>query len=79
MPNQQGFYKFLMRFPWGRTPFSCRGQLKLSAPRLRERLAKRIVLIDGAELTRLMVQHNVGVRTRTIYEVKKVDEDYFSE
>jgi restriction endonuclease Mrr len=26
-----------------------------------------------------MVQHNVGVRTRTTYEVKKVDEDYFTE
>jgi restriction system protein len=43
------------------------------------RIAKRIVLIDGAELARLMTQHNVGVRTRTTYEVKKVDEDYFTE
>jgi restriction system protein len=43
------------------------------------RISKRIVLIDGAELARLMVQHNVGVRTRTTYEVKKVDEDYFTE
>jgi restriction system protein len=43
------------------------------------RISKRIVLIDGAELARVMVQHNVGVRTRTTYEVKKVDEDYFTE
>jgi restriction system protein len=43
------------------------------------RISKRIVLIDGAELARLMVQHNVGVRTRTTYEVKKIDEDYFTE
>jgi len=43
------------------------------------RISKRIVLIDGAELTRLMVRHNIGVGTRTTYEVKKVDEDYFSE
>jgi restriction system protein len=43
------------------------------------RISKRIVLIDGAELARLMLQHNVGVRTRTTYEVKKVDEDYFTE
>jgi restriction system protein len=41
------------------------------------RISKRIVLIDGAELARLMTQHNVGVRTRTTYEVKKIDEDYF--
>jgi restriction system protein len=43
------------------------------------RISKRIVLIDGAELARLMAQHNVGVRTRATYEVKKVDEDYFTE
>jgi restriction endonuclease Mrr len=43
------------------------------------RISKRLVLIDGAELARLMVRHNVGVRTRTTYEVKKIDEDYFTE
>lgn len=44
-----------------------------------ERIAKRIVLVDGAALARLMVQHNVGVRTRTVYDLKKVDEDYFTD
>lgn len=38
---------------------------------------KRIVLIDGDELARLMVRHNVGVRTRDRYEIKGIDEDYF--
>lgn len=41
--------------------------------------ALRIVLIDGDELTRLMVAHNVGVRIRETYELKKIDEDYFEE
>lgn len=41
--------------------------------------ALRIVLIDGDELTRLMVAHNVGVRVRETYELKKIDEDYFEE
>jgi restriction system protein len=44
-----------------------------------EKISKRIILIDGLELARLMVRHNVGVRTRTTYEIKKVDEDYFAE
>ena len=44
-----------------------------------ERVTKRIILIDGSELARLMVRHNVGVRTLTTYEIKKVDEDYFTE
>ena len=41
------------------------------------RSPKRIVLIDGKELARLMVAHDIGVRTRDRYEVKWIDEDYF--
>jgi restriction system protein len=43
------------------------------------RISKRIVLIDGAELSALMVRNGVGARTRTVYEIKRIDEDYFSE
>lgn len=43
------------------------------------RSPKRIILIDGEELARLMVQHGVGVRTRDRYEIKRVDEDYFDQ
>lgn len=43
------------------------------------RIAKRIILVDGQELTRLMLEHNVGVRTRAVYEIKRIDEDFFSE
>ena len=39
---------------------------------------KRIVLIDGEELARLMVVHEIGVRTRIRYAVKRIDEDYFA-
>ena len=38
-----------------------------------------ISLIDGQELTRLMIQHGVGVVTEITYEVKKLDANYFSE
>ena len=44
-----------------------------------ERSPKRIVLIDGDELARLMVRHGIGVRTRDVYEIKRIDEDYFDE
>ncbi len=43
------------------------------------RSPKRIVLIDGDELARLMVLHGVGVRTRVHHEVKRIDEDYFDQ
>ena len=37
----------------------------------------RIILIDGARLASLMIDHNVGVTTVGTYEVKKIDSDYF--
>lgn len=40
--------------------------------------AKRIVLVDGAELARRTVEHKVGVRTSTIHESKNVGEDDFT-
>ena len=43
------------------------------------RVSKRVVLIDGRELAALMIRHRVGVRVKEVYEVKKIDEDYFVE
>ena len=43
------------------------------------RSPKRIVLIDGEELARLMVQNGVGVRTQIHHEIKRIDEDYFDQ
>jgi restriction system protein len=39
----------------------------------------KIVLIDGQELANLMIEHNVGVTINNVYEVKKIDGDYFEE
>lgn len=38
----------------------------------------KVVLIDGAELARLMVENNLGVSVKQVYEVKHVDSDYFA-
>ena len=40
---------------------------------------KVIRLIDGKELTALMIKHNVGVQLKEKVEIKKIDEDFFSE
>ena len=40
---------------------------------------KRIVLIDGKELVRLMVEHDIGVRVQACYKLKRIDEDYFDQ
>lgn len=37
-----------------------------------------IVLIDGAQLAELMIDHGVGVTTAKRLEIKRVDSDYFS-
>jgi restriction system protein len=42
-------------------------------------LTMKVVLIDGRELAQLMVENNLGVSTKQVYEVKQVDSDYFDE
>lgn len=42
-------------------------------------LGVKVVLVDGAALTRLMIKHNVGVSVEHTYEIKRVDSDFFSE
>jgi len=40
-------------------------------------LSKRIVLIDGEQLTKLMIRHNVGCRVEDTLQIKRIDEDFF--
>jgi len=42
-------------------------------------IESKIILIDGEHLAKLMAEHNVGVSTVGMYEVKKLDSDYFDE
>jgi restriction system protein len=43
-----------------------------------ERSPKRLILIDGEELTRLLIRYGVAVRTFRTVELKKIDLDYFN-
>lgn len=40
-------------------------------------IATKMILIDGAQLANLMVDHNVGVTRTGLYELKRIDTDYF--
>lgn len=42
-------------------------------------IPSKVVLIDGEELTELMIKHNVGVSILKKIELKKIDSDYFEE
>ena len=48
-----------------------------SAKETAEFLSKRIVLIDGDQLTMLMIRHNVGCRIKDTLHIKNIDEDFF--
>ena len=40
---------------------------------------KKVVLIDGPQLAKLMIEHNVGVNLTKLYELKEVSNDFFDE
>jgi len=42
-------------------------------------LEHKIILIDGVRLADLMIEYNVGVAKKQIFEIKKIDSDYFTE
>jgi restriction system protein len=42
-------------------------------------IGSKIVLIDGEQLTNLMIENDIGVSTVSLYPVKKIDADYFDE
>lgn len=42
-------------------------------------MTAKIVLVDGATLTHLMIHYGLGVSTTHCYEIKRVDSDYFND
>jgi restriction system protein len=40
-------------------------------------IGKKVILIDGEQLTGLMIDYNIGVSTEETYEIKRIDSDYF--
>ncbi len=78
-PDLQAFAGSMEGFGATKGVFVTTSSFAASARDFAGRISKRIILIDGEELTRLMVKHNVGVRSRATYEVKRIDEDYFVE
>lgn len=44
-----------------------------------KQLSTKVVLVDGEKLTKLMIEYNLGVSVETVYTIKKIDTDFFSE
>ena len=44
-----------------------------------KKASKNIVLIDGSQLTQLMIKYSVGCKTKETINIQKIDEDFFEE
>lgn len=45
----------------------------------KKQLHSKIVLVDGKQLTKLMIDYDLGVSTVATYKVKRIDSDFFNE
>jgi restriction system protein len=43
------------------------------------RVSQKVILIDGARLAELMIEHDIGVTTTREIKLKRIDSDYFEE
>jgi restriction system protein len=59
--------------------FITTGSFSSEARQYVSQIDPRIVLIDGIELAQYMLDLNLGVTVKEVYEVKRVDSDYFNE
>ena len=78
-PDIQAFVGSLEGQKANRGIFISTSQFSSEAKAYVEEISKKVVLIDGATLAKLMIEHNVGVSVSAKYELKKIDTDYFIE
>ena len=50
-----------------------------AARKCAKEVSDAIILIDGQNLTKLMIEYNVGVQVEDNVQIKKIDEDFFEE
>lgn len=78
-PDVQGFVGSLVGIGASKGVFVTTSSFSKQAVDYAQGLQQRVILIDGARLTELMIEFGVGVRVSRAIEVKRVDEDFFSE
>lgn len=78
-PEVQAFVGSLVGMGATKGVFVTTSTFSSSAIEYARHLTQRIILIDGQRLAELMIEYNVGVRVARTVEIKRVDEDFFSE
>ena len=71
------FFGSLDRFKANKGLFVTTSSFSPAARETADMLSKRIVLIDGLLLTRLMIRFDIGCRVEEVVYIKKLDEDFF--
>lgn len=71
------FFGSLDRHKAAKGLFVTTSAFSYSARETAEFLSKRIVLIDGEQLTALMIRNDVGCRIEDTLHIRKIDEDFF--
>jgi restriction system protein len=78
-PEVQGFVGSLVGIGANKGVFVTTSTFSKQALDYAKGLQQRVILIDGARLTELMVEFGVGVRVSRVIEVKRLDEDFFAD
>lgn len=78
-PDVQAFVGSLVGRGATKGVFVTTSKFSAQADEFVRHLTQRVVLIDGAQLADLMIEHNVGTRVSRTIEFKRLDEDFFSE
>ncbi|KUR81319.1 restriction endonuclease [Novosphingobium sp. Fuku2-ISO-50] len=78
-PEVQGFVGSLVGLGANKGVFVTTSTFSKQALDYAKGLQQRVILIDGARLTELMVEFGVGVRASRVIEVKRLDEDFFGD
>ena len=73
----RNFFGSLDRHKASKELFVTTSSFSASAKDTAEFLSKRTVLLDGEQLARLMVRHNVGCRIEYTLHLKEINEDFF--
>lgn len=77
-PEVQGFVGSLVGLGASKGVFVTTSTFSKQAREYARGLQQRVILIDGLRLTDLMTEFGVGVRASRVIEVKRLDEDFFS-
>ncbi|UUZ76486.1 restriction endonuclease [Polaromonas sp. P1(28)-13] len=72
------FFGSLDRFKASKGLFVTTSSFSPAAKETADLLSKRIVLIDGHQLTRLMIRFGIGCRVEETIHIKKIDEEFLS-